>query len=131
LEEPPAGVHFFIFVHQPHTRLATLKSRCVPIGLFLDEESNLSTAKKFVTLSLKDKLSAIAKMNTKHEDDEDNVLFKQEADNLLGEVIMVLSKTKDTLTLKKIDELLSLKKHMYEPGSMPKQLLETMAMLIS
>jgi DNA polymerase III delta prime subunit len=42
LEEPPAGVHFFIFVHQPHTLLATLKSRCVPIGLFLDEERKIS-----------------------------------------------------------------------------------------
>jgi hypothetical protein len=131
LEEPPVGVHFFIFVHQPHTLLATLKSRCVPIGLFLEEEGNLSTAKKFIALPLKDKFTAILKMNTKHEDDEDNVLLKQEADTLLGEVIMVLSKTKDSSTLKKIDELLSLKKHMYEPGSMPKQLLETMAMLIS
>ncbi len=129
LEEPPEGVHFFILTGRPHSLLSTLRSRCVLVS---QKAAEKQTTSKFLTLSLKDKFTHITSLVDSHKDDEEGITLKQEAEKLFDEVLFALHKEKGSKThLQKANEILNLKSHLFSRGASVKQLLETMAIIIS
>lgn len=142
VEEPRAGVHYFIFVENPEMLLPTLRSRCIIVAKGFGENITLPEKGKskhpdFLTISLAERFAYIEKLSKSLKKDDPNA-FRDSAIEIFDSVIYVLrekivpantsinSNVKGSAT--QLERILELRNFLNDRGSSAKQLLEAMAM---
>jgi DNA polymerase III gamma/tau subunit len=135
-EEPISGTYFFILTENPDQILGTLSSRVITIknkrANNLETKVDIKDAKKFVSLTPKERLDAIAKIVKNHEGDETSHALKKEAENLMKNLLVYIHNTNDLspekiFALKEIETSLH---YLRQSGSSVKMLLEHIALVL-
>lgn len=132
-EEPIAGTYFFILTENPDQILGTLSSRVITIKKNqTGEKADIKDAKKFISLTPKERLDAIAKIVKNHEDDETSHALKKEAENLMKNLLVYIHNSNDLspekiFALKEIETSLH---YLRQSGSSAKMLLEHIALVL-
>lgn len=130
-EEPTPDTHFFIFISRADNLLATLKSRVQIIKMGKTSSDRL-IADNFLNLNIGERILFINKLIKKHEKDENSNLLKEEANELLNGLEVVLMEN-DKL---KSDSILSFRilnksrEFVAIQGSSVKMILEEIAVLL-
>ena len=135
LEEPVVGTHIIIAVPKPETLLPTLLSRVrvlmpagkIPEGIFPADE-----IKKFLSLSLADRVAFIAKIAEKGDDEDASAQVREKALAFVDGLESYLSgKVIESVSMNdrdKLETLLKLKRYLFTSGASVKTFLDTLAL---
>jgi len=129
LEEPIPGTHIFFSVPNPEMLLPTILSRVRVVTASGENENDGSAARKFIALSRADRLSHIAKLMEKGEDEEAAALVRERALALMNALEEELEKDPRKHGAK-LEAILKLKKYLYTSGASSRMILETIALAI-
>ena len=129
-EEPIEGTHFFVITPDFRALLPTLISRFYVISEEKVGEDR-SLAENFINQSPQARLETIKEICAKPDDDiaEDSIRAKAlKFLNLLEETLYLKNDTKKFLNA--LEQIFIVRKHLRQPGSSPKMLLESVALSI-
>ncbi len=125
-EEPNKDSHFLLVVPSTGFLLPTLRSRLLVIEEEKDEENSaFAEAKKFLKLSLKEKITFVDDMAKKISDEE---IGKSYAIEFLGNLETILYKNGTEKNIKAIKAILKARDYMQDRSPSIKQLLEFVAL---
>jgi hypothetical protein len=135
LEEPVIGTHFIIVVPRAHIFSPTVLSRAIIVKNNDEDRKSKKEYKNFVYTSYPERLEMIKEMIGSFDKEDNTVMLKKEAEELLADVEVNLSKNlKDNLEDKNIQEaleyIIELRGYMFDDGFALKNSLEALALIV-
>ncbi len=134
-EEPIHNTHFFIVVPDTSTFIKTLISRFYVITNTQDHSSKLKGAEEFITMTPKARIDFLKELLTEDEDEDESVVATDSIRSKSLQFLNMLESTlhskmsKSTLSGEVFDHIFNVRKYLRQPGSSPKTLMESVALI--
>ncbi len=126
LEEPVAGTHIIFAIPKPDILLPTLRSR---VRIVTARNLEVELPSEFTSLSIAERMSYVAKLVEKSDDESAAAEVRERALALLDSLEKELAE--DTQKNRsKLESILKFKKYLYTPGASARMILETLALTI-
>ncbi len=131
-EEPSEGMHFFLILPKISEILPTVQSRA---RVFIHEKDTaqiVKEAKQFIKMSPKDRLTYIADLVKKHDDDDTSGSLRYHAIQFLGGLQSALHENPENLIQYKkvLEDILLMSKYLSSRGASVKMILEHVALVL-
>jgi DNA polymerase III delta prime subunit len=126
-EEPVSGTHLFLIVPNPDALLPTLLSRVQVLWTEGERTSGLPAAKKFLAMSLPERIAFVAKLAEKGDDEEAAAEVRERTRAFMDALEAALGEDPQK-NAHSLETVLSLKRYLYMSGASSKMLLETIAL---
>ena len=137
-EEPIMDTHFFIIIPDADILLKTLVSRFYLIRTKAGLENELKEAKKFIAMSLKDRIDFIKELLNEEEEDEETIILDSKKSKALKflNALETIVQHKGTLCnytgfpCAVFQQIFKVREFLSQPGSSTKSLMESIALIM-
>jgi hypothetical protein len=134
LEEPTLGTFFILISSNIENINPTILSRCRILRSGDNNNSKKEWVSEFLKKDTNSRMEMVALLVKKSEDAENSATLRYDAkeicDLLELHLFELFKKNKDTNHMWEIDQIIKFKKYLKNPGSSPKMILESLAMIV-